>query len=236
MVGVSLAIEEGKAWYIPVGHRSADASPQLSRDQVIEALRTLLEDPTLSLIGQNSKYDIMVLAQYGLWPRDLAGDTMLASYLLNPSKRHNLTDLAWDHLQYRMLTYEAVTDNGKKNFAEVSVAEATRYSGEDADITLRLAHRLFPRVQEEGMGTLFTEVEVPLAAVLARMELAGIRVDLDLLATLSAEFGQRQCELEEEIYTLAGEKFNLASPQQQLGRGRRYLLRIRPRRRFPDRR
>src|SRR2546427_3199201 len=214
LVGVSLAVEEGKAWYIPVGHRSADASPQLSNEQIIAALRTLLEDSTLSLIGQNSKYDIMVLAQYGLWPRNLVGDTMLASYLLNPSKRHNLTDLAWDHLQYRMLTYEAVTDNGKKNFAEVSVAEATRYSGEDADITLRLAHRLFPRVQEEGMGALFTEVEVPLAAVLAQMELAGIRVDLDLLATLSAEFGQRQCELEEEIYTLAGEKFNLASPQQ----------------------
>ncbi|HEV8717599.1 MAG TPA: DNA polymerase I, partial [Candidatus Binatia bacterium] len=214
LVGVSLAVEEGKAWYIPVGHSSEDASPQLSRDQVIAALRTLLEDLTLSLIGQNSKYDIMVLAQYGLWPHNLAGDTMLASYLLNPSKRHNLIDLAWDHLQYRMLTYEAVTENGKKNFAEVAVAEATRYSGEDADITLRLAHRLFPRVQEEGMGALFTEVEVPLAAVLARMELAGIRVDLDLLATLSAEFGQRLCELEEEIYALAGEKFNLASPQQ----------------------
>ncbi|HKA53561.1 MAG TPA: DNA polymerase I [Candidatus Binatia bacterium] len=214
LVGVSLATEEGKAWYVPVGHRSEDASPQLSREQVIEALRTLLADPTLSLIGQNSKYDIMVLAKYGLWPHNLAGDTMLASYLLNPSKRHNLTDLAWDHLQYRMLTYEAVTENGKKNFADVSVAEATRYSGEDADITLRLAHRLFPRVQEEGMGTLFTEVEVPLAAVLARMELAGIRVDLDLLATLSAEFGGRLCELEEEIYALAGEKFNLASPQQ----------------------
>jgi DNA polymerase I len=214
LVGVSLAVEEGKAWYVPVGHRSEDASPQLSREQVIEALRTLLADPALSLIGQNSKYDIMVLAQYGLWPHNLAGDTMLASYLLNPSKRHNLTDLAWDHLQYRMLTYEAVTENGKKNFAEVAVAEATRYSGEDADITLRLAHRLFPRVQEEGMGTLFTEVEVPLAAVLARMELAGIRVNLDLLATLSAEFGRRLCELEEEIYALAGEKFNLASPQQ----------------------
>jgi DNA polymerase-1 len=214
LVGVSLAVEEGKAWYIPVGHRSEDASPHLSRDRVLSSLRTLLEDPALSLIGQNSKYDIMVLAQYNLWPRNLAGDTMLASYLLNPSKRHNLTDLAWDHLQYRTLTYEAVTDNGKKNFAEVSVAEATRYSGEDADITLRLAHRLFPRVQEEGMGSLFTEVEVPLAAVLARMELAGIRVDLDLLATLSVEFGQRQRDLEAEIYALAGEKFNLASPQQ----------------------
>jgi DNA polymerase-1 len=214
LVGVSLAVEEGKAWYIPVGHRSEDASPHLSRDQVISALRTLLEDLALSLIGQNTKYDVMVLSQYGLWPRNLTGDTMLASYLLNPTKRHNLNDLAWEHLQYRMLTYEEVTENAKKNFAEVSVADATRYSCEDADMTLRLAHRLFPQVREEGMETLFVDIEVPLALVLARMELAGIRVDQDLLATLSGEFGQRQRELEEEVYTLAGEKFNLASPQQ----------------------
>jgi DNA polymerase-1 len=132
LVGVSLAVEEGRAWYIPVAHRSDDASPHLSRDQLLAALRTLLEDPSLALIGQNTKYDIMVLSQYGLWPRNLAGDTMLASYLLNPNKRHNLTDLAWEHLQHRMLTYEAVTDGAKKNFAEVTVAEATRYSGEDA--------------------------------------------------------------------------------------------------------
>ena len=214
LVGVSLAVEEEKAWYIPVGHRSDDATSQLSHSQVIAALRPLLEDPRLTLIGQNTKYDIMVLSQYELWPRNLAGDTMLASYLLNPNKRHNLTDLAWEHLQYRMLTYEAVTDNGKKNFAEVSVADATRYSGEDADITLRLAHRLFPRVREEGMETLFTEMEVPLVLVLARMELAGIRVDQDLLSTLSQEFGQQRRTLEAEIYALAGEEFNLASPQQ----------------------
>lgn len=214
LVGVSLAVEEGHAWYLPVGHRSADAAPHLSRDQVLEALRTLLADPALSLIGQNTKYDIMVLSQYGVWPRNLAGDTMLASYLLNPNKRHNLNDLAWEHLQHRMLTYEAVTDNGKKNFAEVTVAEATHYSGEDADLTLRLAHRLFPRIQEEGMGPLFADVEVPLVLVLARMELAGIRIDQDLLAILSVEFGRQRRELEAEIYALAGEEFNLASPQQ----------------------
>lgn len=214
LVGVSISVEEGQAWYIPVGHRSDDAAPQLSHKQVLTALRTLLEDPALALIGQNTKYDIMVLCQYDLWPRNVGGDTMLASYLLDPNKRHNLNDLALEHLQHRMITYETVTDGGKKNFAEVTVADATRYSGEDADITLRLAHRLFPRVHEEGMGQLFTEVEVPLALVLARMELAGIRIDQDLLATLSVEFGQRQHELEEEVYALAGEKFNLASPQQ----------------------
>jgi DNA polymerase-1 len=214
LVGVSLAVEEGKAWYIPVGHHSEDAAPQLALEQVLTALRTLLADPTLALLGQNTKYDIMVLEKYGLWPSNLTGDTMLASYLLNPSKRHNLNDLAWEHLQYRMMSYETVTDNGKKNFAEVSVAEATRYSGEDADMTLRLARQLFPRVQEEGMGTLFSEVEVPLAAVLARMELTGICIDQKLLAELSTEFGQQRRVLEKEVYKLAGEEFNIASPQQ----------------------
>ncbi len=214
LVGVSLAIEDGKAWYIPVGHRFEDAAPQLTLKEVVTALHTLLEDPSLSMLGQNVKYDIMVLEKYGLWPRNLAGDTMIASYLLNPSRRHNLTDLAREHLQYRMLEYDTVTEGGKKNFAEVSVADATRYSGEDADITLRLAHLLFPQVQAEGMGQLFTEVEVPLAAVLARMELTGIRIDLDLLAVLSREFGQRRQELEKEIYELAGETFNIGSPQQ----------------------
>jgi DNA polymerase-1 len=214
LVGVSLAIEDGKAWYIPVGHRAEDAAPQLALEEVVTALRALLEDPMLAMIGQNTKYDIMVLEKYGLWPRRLAGDTMLASYLLNPSRRHNLNDLAREHLQYRMLEYDTVTEGGKKNFAEVSVVDATRYSGEDADITLRLAHTLFPQVHAEGMGQLFTEVEVPLAAVLARMELTGIRIDLDLLAVLSQEFGQRRQELEKEVYALAGEEFNIASPLQ----------------------
>jgi DNA polymerase-1 len=214
LVGVSLAIEEGKAWYIPVGHKSEDAAPQLPQEQVITVLRTLLEDSSLSLIGQNTKYDIMVLAKYGLWPKNLAGDTMLASYLLNPSKRHNLNDLAWEHLQYRMMTYEEVTGDKKKNFADVSVADATRYSGEDADMTLRLAHLLFPRIEDEDMNILFGDIEVPLAAVLARMELTGIRIDQDLLAKLSKEFGVQRKALEKEIYELAGEEFNIGSPQQ----------------------
>lgn len=214
LVGVSLAIEEKKAWYLPVGHNTLDADPQLTREEVLAALRALLEDPTLSMIGQNTKYDAMVLAQSQLWPRNFGGDTMIASYLLDPNKRHNLNDLAWEHLQYRMVTYESVTEGGKKNFAEVSVADATRYSGEDADITLRLAHQLFPRVQAEDMGALFTDIELPLALVLAKMELTGIRIDTQFLASLSTEFGEHRRRLEKEIYEAAGEEFNLASPKQ----------------------
>ena len=214
LVGISLAVEEGKGWYIPVGHRTLDAAPQLTLEQVLPAVRSLLEDSSLSFIGQNTKYDAMVLARYKLWPRNVAGDTMLASYLINPSRRHNLNDLAWDHLQYRMVTYESVTDNGKKNFADVSVEEATRYSGEDADITLRLAHKLFPQVEEQEMRSLFSEIEVPLALVLGKMELAGIRIDKEFLATLSEEFGRHLKQLESEIYAMAGEEFNIGSPKQ----------------------
>ncbi|MBM4258408.1 MAG: DNA polymerase I [Deltaproteobacteria bacterium] len=214
LVGISLAIEEGKAWYIPVGHHTLDAAPQLTLEQVLPVLTSLFEDSSLSLIGQNTKYDAMVLAQYQLWPQQVAGDTMLASYLINPSRRHNLNDLAWEHLQYKMVTYEEVTDKGKKNFADVSVEEATRYSGEDADITLRLAHRLFPQVEEQGMQSLFTDIEVPLALVLGKMELAGIRIDKQFLTSLSGEFGQHLKQLEGEIYEMAGEQFNIASPKQ----------------------
>jgi DNA polymerase I len=214
LVGFSLAVEEGKAWYVPVGHRSDDAAPQVTVEQARTALRSLLEDSALSLIGQNVKYDAMVLSQYQLWPRHVAGDTMLASYLLDPNKRHNLNDLAWEHLQYRTLTYEEVTDGGKKNFADVSVADASRYSGEDADVTIRLAHKLFPQVREEGMETLFSDIEVPLALVLAKMELAGIRIDAQFLASLSSEFGEHCRQLKQEAYKLAGEEFNLASPKQ----------------------
>lgn len=214
LVGISLATEEGKAWYIPVGHHTLDAAPQLALQQVLSVLKSLLEDDSLSLIGQNTKYDAMVLAQYTLWPQHCGGDTMLASYLINPSRRHNLNDLAWDHLQYRMVTYEEVTDKGRKSFADVSVEDATRYSGEDADITLRLAHRLFPQVEEHGMQSLFTDIEMPLALVLGKMELAGIHIDKQFLATLSEEFGQKLKQLEKEIYEMAGEEFNIASPKQ----------------------
>ena len=214
LVGVALAIEERKAWYIPVAHRSDDAAPQVPPEKTLHALRTLFADTSLTLIGQNLKYDLMVLANYGLQSHNRLADTMLASYLLNPAHRHNLNALAQEHLHYTMLTYEAVTDGAKKNFAEVPVEDATRYAGEDADITLRLAHRLFPRVGEEGMDSLFADIEAPLVQVLAQMERTGMRVDPQVLAGLSDEFGQRRDQLEAEIHALAGEPFNIASPKQ----------------------
>ena len=214
LVGVSLAIEEQKAWYIPVGHCSEDADSQLPREKVIATIRTLFADTSLTLIGQNLKYDLMVLANYDLHSDNRLADTMLASYLINPTQRHNLNDLAQEHLRYAMVTYESVTDGGKKNFSDVPVEEAARYAGEDADITLRLAHRLVPRVAEEGMDSLFADIETPLVPVLAQMERTGMLVDTEVLASLSGEFGEQRSQLEAEIHEMAGEPFNIASPKQ----------------------
>lgn len=213
LVGVALAVEEERAWYVPVAH-PADDAPQLDRETVIEAVRDLLADDSLTLVGQNLKYDLTVLANYGVRSANRLTDTMLASYLLNPAQRHNLDALAHEHLGYAMLSYSAVTDDAEKNFADVAVADATRYAGEDADITLRLAHRLQPRLEDEGMAALFSEVETPLIPVLVEMERTGIRVDPAVLAGLSDEFGDKLHRLEEEIHVLAGEPFNIASPKQ----------------------
>ena len=213
LVGIALAVEEEHAWYIPMAH-AADDTPQLDRETVLDAVRGLLADEGLTLVGQNLKYDLTVLANYGLRSANHLADTMLASYLLNPAQRHNLDALAQEHLGYGMLSYSTVTDDAEKNFADVAVADATRYAGEDADITLRLAHRLLPRLEDEGMAPLFSEVEAPLIPVLVEMERTGIRVDTAVLAGLSDEFGGKLSGLEEEIYALAGEPFNIASPKQ----------------------
>lgn len=213
LVGVALTVEEERAWYIPVAH-TADDAPQLDRETVLEAIRDLLADDSLTLVGQNLKYDLTVLANYGVRSANRLADTMLASYLLNPAQRHNLDALAQEHLAYAMLSYSTVTDDAEKNFADVAVADATRYAGEDADITLRLAHRLLPRLEDKGMAALFSEVETPLIPVLVEMERTGIRVNPAVLAGLSDEFGGKLCRLEEEIHALAGEPFNIASPKQ----------------------
>ena len=213
LVGVALAVEEERAWYVPVAH-AADDAPQLDREMVLEAIRDLLADDSLTLVGQNLKYDLTVLANYGVRSANRLADTMLASYLLNPAQRHNLDALAQEHLGYAMLSYSTVTDDAEKNFADVAVAAATRYAGEDADITLRLARRLLPRLEDEGMAALFSEVETPLVPVLVEMERTGIRIDPAVLAGLSDEFGGKLHRLEEEIHALAGEPFNIASPKQ----------------------
>ncbi|RNC72679.1 MAG: DNA polymerase I [Desulfuromonadales bacterium] len=217
IVGISLSYRDHEACYIPVGHDYPGAPAQLPRERVLEALRPLLVDPAKRKVGQNLKYDYQVfrcnsIALQGVWC-----DTMVASYLVNPVRSgHGLDSLAAEFLDHRMISYEEVAGKGKEqvNFSRVPVERASTYSCEDSDAAW-LLHRLFlPRVAEAGMERLFFELEMPLVPILAEMELAGVRLDLPLLAELSAGFGAQLTGLEERIMTLAPEPFNINSPKQ----------------------
>ncbi len=217
IVGWSFSYEPEQAYYIPVGHTYGGAPPQLSPEVVSTALRPLLEDPGLKKYGQNIKYDFILLARAGIRLQGIAGDTMVASYLLNPSKhRHSLEDLAREYLNRQILTYGEVAGTGAKAipFNQVDVRKACDYSGEDAELTLTLANLLMPRIEADGFTELFHEVEIPLIEVLAQMEMNGVLLDLPLLRVMSAEFEKEIERISREIYDLSGEAFNINSPQQ----------------------
>jgi len=217
IVGISFSFREHEAYYIPVGHRYPGAPHQLSRDDVLGALKPLLLDPEKHKIGQNIKYDYQVLRRAGIDMQGIWCDTMLASYLLNPTRTsQGLDSLAVEFLDHRMISYAEVAGKGKeqKNFAQVEVEKASVYSCEDADATW-LLHKLFlPRLAESGMERLFFELEMPLVKILAEMELYGVKLDLPLLQRLSDGFGGQLADLEREIFALAGGEFNVNSPKQ----------------------
>ena len=217
-VGLSFAVAGDRAFYIPVGHTYLGAPAQLPLAPVLERLRPLLADPGLPKFGQNIKYDLLVLKRQGVEVEGVAFDTMIASYLLDPSVRgHGLDDLALTHLDHKMISYEEVT--GKKGasqigFNEVDVEKAAAYSCEDAHATYRLARILKERIREEEFEHLFHEVEIPLIQVLTEMEFVGVRIDPKHFKRLSAEFREELARLEGEIHGLAGGPFNINSPQQ----------------------
>lgn len=217
IVGISLSCRDHEACYIPVGHFYLGAPDQLPRRRVLDALTPLLTDPKIRKVGQNLKYDYQVFRRHGI---ELAGvwcDTMVASYLLNPVRSgHGLDSLSVEHLDHKMISYEEVAGKGKEqvNFAQVPVEKASTYSCEDSDAAW-LLHRLFlPRVADMGMERLFFDVEMPLVPILAEMELAGVKLDLELLGELSAGFGKQLADLEETVMGLAPEPFNINSPKQ----------------------
>lgn len=215
LVGVSLCVSPPKAAYIPVGHEVSE--PQLTREEVLAALAPILSDPTVKKVGQNIKYDRIVLASHGVEIKGISGDTMVASYLLNPSRRqHNLAEIAQEVLGHRMISFKEVTasQNQVRNFAHVPLALARDYSCEDVHVTALVQEALWPRLKESGLWDLFQQVEVPLIDVLARMEMTGILVDRTGLEALSVEFAERLQALEGEIIELAGIPFNLNSPRQ----------------------
>ncbi|RPH83663.1 MAG: DNA polymerase I [Desulfobacteraceae bacterium] len=189
----------------------------MPRDQVLADLADLIQDPRIDKIGQNIKYEWLVLRRYGLDYRGIAFDTMLASYLLNPGRRaHNLNQIAWEHLNQKLITYKEVVGAGSKalNFSAVPVVRAVEYAAEDAEVTLTLANLLGPLLIKEGLNDLLKEMEMPLITVLAEMEWHGIRIDTRALGDLSQELEGKLNRIEEQVYTLAGERFNLNSPQQ----------------------
>ena len=217
LVGLSFSMRAGEAFYIPCGHINENISSQLKPELILKQLRPVLENPNIKKIGQNIKYDWLVLNRHGVCLQGISFDTMIASYLLNPSKRaHNLDQIALDFLDYKTITYEEVTGKGKNalSFDQVPLERAVPYACEDADITLMAADILKPRLEEIGLMELFEKVELPLIPVLMRMEHRGILVDTQRLKDLSKMFGLQMEKLEQEIYVLAGEKFNINSSQQ----------------------
>ncbi len=218
IVGVSLSVEPGTAAYIPVAHDYPGVPAQLDRDTVLDALRPVLEDPRRPKLAQHGKYDINVLAGHGIDVRGLAHDSMLESYVWNATAtRHDMDSLAARYLGYTTVKYSDVAGKGAKQigFAEVDLDTACRYAAEDADITLRLHHALWPRLETEpGLKSVYTDIEMPLVPVLARMEKRGVLIDVDNLKHQSQALGKRMVEIQQQAYEHAGQEFNLDSPKQ----------------------
>jgi DNA polymerase-1 len=217
LVGLSFSVEPHTAYYLPLGHAYDGAPAQLERAHALAKLKPLLEDPQIRKIGQNLKYDILVLRHAGLEVRGVSFDTMIASYLLNPSKSsHGLDALALEYLNYKTMTYAEVTGSGKKQvaFSAVDIATATRYSGEDADIALRLKRILEPMLRDQGLDPLFHDLEMKLMEVLVDMEFAGIKIDARLLEAMSRKLEKDTADIVDSIYGLAGAEFNINSPKQ----------------------
>ena len=193
------------------------APRQLGLEHVLKQLKPVMENAGILKIGQNIKYDILVLGHYGIDVKGISFDTMIASYLLNPGKTsHGLDAMALEYLNYKTTTYQEVTGSGKKQigFHEVDIKTATRYSGEDADITLRLKQKLAPMLQEQNLDTLFRDMEMPLMQVLAEMERVGVKIDAAFLGTMSKQLAQNMAAVEKTIYELAGTAFNINSTKQ----------------------
>jgi len=220
LVGLSFAVCAHQAFYIPCAHNYLGAPEQLDRKTVLDRLRPVLENPEIKKVGQNIKYDWMVLARHGINLAGVAFDTMLASYLLDPSKRaHNLDQIALDFLDHKTITFEQVAGKGKNAvlFSQVALDKATPYACEDADITLMAYDVLNSKLKELGLDELMASVEMPLVPVLMQMEMRGTGLDVSRLHELSGAFKQQLDALEGSIYGLAGESFNINSSQ-QLGR------------------
>lgn len=214
LVGISLAVEEKKASYIPLAH--TDGSTQLVREEVLTALKPILENPAIGKIGQNIKYDYSVLKNYGITLKGITYDTMLESYVLNSGAgRHDMDSLALKYLGYKTISYEDVAGKGAKQlrFDQIPVEKAGVYAAEDADITLQLHHKLYPML-DESLRKVLHDIEMPLVTVLADMEMHGVLIDPIILEKHGSRLKEQMKSLENEAVQLAGKAFNLNSPKQ----------------------
>ncbi|MEE9099547.1 MULTISPECIES: DNA polymerase I [Pseudomonas] len=220
VVGVSFAVTEGEAAYVPLAHSYMGVPAQLDRDTVLKALKPLLEDPKKRKVGQHAKYDMNVLANAStpIAVQGIAFDTMLESYVLDSTAtRHDMDSLALKYLGHSTIRFEDIAGKGAKQltFDQIAIEQAGPYAAEDADVTLRLHQTLWAKLQAiPSLEKVLTEIEMPLVPVLARIERNGALVDANLLGRQSVELGEKMVELERKAYDLAGQEFNLGSPKQ----------------------
>jgi DNA polymerase I len=217
IVGISFAVEPGRAAYVPLTHDYPDAPEQLPLAEVLARLQPWLEDASRAKLGQNIKYDLHVFANHGITVQGYAQDTMLQSYVLEAHKPHGLESLADRHLGRRGLSYEDLCGKGVNQipFAQVDVARATQYSGEDSEMALQVHAKLWPQVQADaGLRFVYDQIEMPTSLVLQRIERHGVLIDAAVLARQSHQLAERLMALEQEAYSIAGQPFNMGSPKQ----------------------
>jgi DNA polymerase-1 len=217
IIGISFAVEPGRAAYVPVAHDYPGAPDQLPLAEVLARMKPWLEDEAAAKVGQNIKYDLHVFANHGVEARGYRHDTLLQSYVLEAHKLHSLESLAERHLDRQGLSYEQVCGKGANQipFSQVDVQQATTYSGEDSEMCLHVHQMLWPQIEREpGMREIYERIEMPVTGILERVERNGVLIDSALLATQSRELAERMVALEREAYELAGQPFNLGSPKQ----------------------
>ena len=217
LVGISFALENGEAAYLPLQLDYLGAPKTLEKTTALTLLKPVLENPAIQKVGQNFKYDLTIFARNGIDVQGVAFDTMLESYVLNSTGRHNMDDLAKRYLGHQTITFEEIAGKGKNQltFNQIPLEKAAEYAAEDADVTMKLQQVLWEKLSKEPtLEKLFKEMELPLLGVLSRMERRGVLIDSDALFLQSNEIANRLSELEEQAYVLAGQPFNLASTKQ----------------------
>jgi len=217
LVGISFALENGEAAYLPLQLDYLGAPKTLEKTTALTLLKPILENPTIQKVGQNFKYDLTIFARNGIDVQGVAFDTMLESYVLNSTGRHNMDDLAKRYLGHQTISFEEIAGKGKNQltFNQIPLEKAAEYAAEDADVTMKLQQVLWEKLSKEPtLEKLFKEMELPLLGVLSRMERRGVLIDSDALFLQSNEIANRLSELEEQAYVLAGQPFNLASTKQ----------------------